>query len=394
MESGLEVEVIRGRDALGVVGPALDDLHAAAGTPVTARRPWLETWVDCFDDEPLVVAVRSGATLEAAALLAQRRRLGVTTVVAMGQGPSDRVAFPSRRPEASAALAERLAAHLLGQAGLWSLTVRHLPTEDPVAVGLAARLPHAALVAGDPSPALRFGPDRRLRAYVSRNHHQQIRQARNRMQREGLTPEFRHLRELEAIEAVMPDVEQVCRRRDAMLHRHSQLDDPRFGPFFRAVILDHAARGEVDLTLLFLKGELAAYCLCFVDRGSYRMWNCRFSPEWARLSPGRVTNNEALAHGLEDPDCTEFDWMLGDEAYKSGATNHVDPSQNLLAWSSPVVRAALDSPRYVLQFMKETKDRHEPLERGWEGMKRGRERLRQGWRQAAGGKGRGRVPRP
>jgi CelD/BcsL family acetyltransferase involved in cellulose biosynthesis len=178
-------------------------------------------------------------------------------------------------------------------------------------------------------------------------------------------------------------VEEVCRRRDAMLHRASQLDDPRSGPFFRAVILDHAGRGEVELTILRLDGEVAAYCLCFVDKGSYRMWNCRFAPAWAHLSPGRVTNNEAILHALADPACSEFDWMLGDESYKSGVQNHMDTSQNLLAWSSATVRAVLDAPRSVLQAMKEVKDRHEPLERAWENTKRARERMRSRARQAA-----------
>jgi len=376
----VELEVIRGRRALEEMGMALDDLHTATATPVTARRPWLQTWLGCFHDEPLAVAVRSGERLEAVALLAQRRRLGLTVTVAMGHGPSDRVAFPSRGPEASSTLSIGLAAHLLGQSGPWQLTVRHLPSNDPVAVALAGHLPQAKLVAGDTSPALRFGPDRRLRTYVSRNHHQQVRQATNRMRREGLTPEFEHLREAGAISAVLPDVEQVCRSRDAMLHRPSQLDDPRFGPFFRAVILDHAARGEVELTLLRLKGELAAYCLCFVDNGSYRMWNCRFAPQWAHLSPGRVTNNEALQHALADPSCTEFDWMLGQESYKSGVNNHMDPSQNLLAWSSPTVRAVLDAPRHLLQVLKDVKDHHEPLGRAWEDAQRARERIRQRWR--------------
>jgi CelD/BcsL family acetyltransferase involved in cellulose biosynthesis len=301
----------------------------------------------------------------------------------MGDGPSDRVAFPSRGEEASAALSSGLAACLLGQAGLWRLTVTHLPVDDPVAVALVARLPQAKLVAGDTSPALRFGPDRRLRSYVSRNHHQHIRQAINRMQREGLTPEFEHLREPAAIVGVLPQVEEVCRRRDAMLHRPSQLDDPRNGAFFRAVILDHAGRDEVELTILRLKGEVVAYCLCFVDNGSYRMWNCRFAPTWAHLSPGRVTNNEAMHHALADPGCCEFDWMLGDESYKSGVQNHMESSQNLLAWSSASVRAVLDGPRSVRQALKELKDRHEPLERLWEDSRRARERIRSRLRQAA-----------
>ena len=379
----MELQVIRGQRALDGMAGALDDLHAATATPVTARRPWLQTWLSCFHDEPLVVAVWSGELLEAVALLAQHRRLGVTETVAMGNGPSDRVAFPSRGPEASAALSRGLAACLQGQSGQWRLTVSHLPANDPVAVELAARLPQAKLVAGDTSPALRFGADRRLRTYVSRNHHQHIRQAINRMRREGLTPEFEHLREPAAIAAVLPQVEEVCRRRDAMLLRPSQLDDPRFGPFFRAVILDHAARDEVELTILRLKGEVVAYCLCFVDHGSYRMWNCRFAPEWAHLSPGRVTNNEAMHHALADPGCSEFDWMLGDESYKSGVQNHMESSQNLLAWSSATVRTVLDGPRSVRQALKELKDRHEPLERAWKDSRRARERIGSRLRQAA-----------
>lgn len=379
----MELRVTRGERALDGMADALDDLHAATATPVTARRPWLQTWLSCFPDDPLVVAVWSGERLEAVALLAQHRRLGITETVAMGNGPSDRVAFPSRGPEASAALSRGLAASLLGQSGHWRLTVSHLPPNDPVAVAVAARLPQATLVAGDTSPALRFGPDRRLRSYVSRNHHQHIRQATNRMGREGLKPEFEHLREPASIAAVLPQVEEVCRRRDAMVHRPSQLDDPRFGPFFRAVILDHAGRDEVELTILRLKGEVAAYCLCFVDNGSYRMWNCRFAPAWAHLSPGRVTNNEAMHHALADPSCSEFDWMLGDEGYKSGVQNHMESSQNLLAWSSATVRAVLDGPRSVRQALKELKDRHEPLERAWEDSRRARERIRAGLRQAA-----------
>lgn len=372
----MEWEVIRGRQALGRLGPDLDDLHAATDTPVTARRPWLQTWLCYFHHEPLVVAVRSGEQLEAAALLAQRRRFGLTETVAMGHGPSDRVAFPSRGPEATNVLAGALATFFSGQPGPWRLTVSRLPANDPVAVAFASFFPQAALVAGDVSPALRFGPDRRLRSYVSRNHHQQIRRAFNRMLRENLNPDFQHLRDRRAIAGVLPDVEEVCRRRDAMLYRPSQLDDPMFGPFFRGIILELAGRGEVDLTLLRLNGALAAYCLCFVDNGSYRMWNCRFAPEWAELSPGRVTNDEALRRALADPACTEFDWMLGDEDYKAGLKNHTDPSENLLAWSSAGLRAVFDGPRRVTQSLKELKDRHDLLERAWQDSLAARERIR------------------
>src|SRR4029077_21077166 len=84
--SGVELQVIRGQRALDGMAEALDDLHAATATPVTARRPWLQTWLSCFPEEPLIVAVWSGERLEAVAPLAQHRRLGITETVAMGNG--------------------------------------------------------------------------------------------------------------------------------------------------------------------------------------------------------------------------------------------------------------------------------------------------------------------
>jgi CelD/BcsL family acetyltransferase involved in cellulose biosynthesis len=365
----VKLEVLQAPEVLDELGGALDELHAAAATPVTARRPWLATWLSSFPYEPLVLVILGGDRLEAAALLAQRRRHGVTEVVAMGHGPSDRVAFPSRGPEASLALSQAMAGYLLGLKGPWRLAVGHLPVGDPVATALAGGLPFGQLIGGADSPALRFGEERTLRGYVSRNHHQQVRRVTNRMEREGLAPAFEHLREPADLRAALPEVERVCRQRDAMVRRRSQLDDPSFGPFFRAVVLEHARRGEVDLTTLRLQGELAAYCLCFVDGGSYRMWNCRFAPRWAHLSPGRVTNNEALRHALADPACQEFDWMLGEEDYKSGLANHVDPSQDLLAWSSRPVWAVYHSRRRLLAGLKDVKDRHELLQRAWAGLK-------------------------
>ncbi|MCA1707566.1 MAG: GNAT family N-acetyltransferase [Actinobacteria bacterium] len=361
----MRVRLIEGNHVLDELGTSLDELHAATATPVTAQRPWLEAWVRCYRDHKPMAVVVEGADgrLEAAALLARRSRLGVTEVFAMGHGPSDQIRLPARDRAAAEKLSCGMVNVLQALPGWWRLVLKHLPADDVVANVLAAQLSCAQLVTGDASPTTRFGADRSLRTYVSRNHHQQVRRMHNRIRRDGLTLDVVHLQDAPEIAAVLPEVEDVCRRRDAQLHRPSPLDDKRAGPFFRQVIMEHAERGKVELTLLRLGGELAAYVLCFLDGHVYRMWSCRGAPAWAEYSAGRLANNAALANALSNEGCTEFDWMRGDEDYKLSMANHVEQAQDLLAWSSPAVRAVMDAPRRLEIELKGAAARYERVER-------------------------------
>src|SRR5438552_17986643 len=84
---GATVSVLRGPSVLADLGDELDDLLAATGAPIPARRPWLQAWVDAFTDHgPWAVVVRSPDRLEGVALLATRVRRGVTEVVRLGNG--------------------------------------------------------------------------------------------------------------------------------------------------------------------------------------------------------------------------------------------------------------------------------------------------------------------
>ena len=67
---GATVSVLRGPSVLADLGDELDDLLAATGAPIPARRPWLQAWVDAFTDHgPWAVVVRSPDRLEGVALL-------------------------------------------------------------------------------------------------------------------------------------------------------------------------------------------------------------------------------------------------------------------------------------------------------------------------------------
>jgi CelD/BcsL family acetyltransferase involved in cellulose biosynthesis len=358
------VRQITGHQALTSLDAAIDDLHTATAAPVTARRPWLETWIRCHPQYvPWVVVVDDGADrLRAAAPLAWRRRAGMTEIVAIGHGASDDVRLPARDAPAAFLLAAAVAIRLAAIRGPWRLLIGQLRAGDEVAVELADRLPRARLVPADPSPVTRFTDDRSPRTYVSRNHHQQVRRMLNRMQRDGLEPQIEVTRDPQAIAALLPAVEQVCRRRDATLHRRSPFEDPIQRRFFYDVVSRFAEQQQVELLTVRLDRDLACYVLCFLDQVAYRMWSCRFDPRWQRYGVGRVGNHFALTRALSDPGCAEFDWMRGDEPYKFSMSNAVSHAVTLIAWSGPLCETLTDAPRQVRSTLKPVVERHQRLQ--------------------------------
>jgi CelD/BcsL family acetyltransferase involved in cellulose biosynthesis len=306
------------------------------GAPLMARRPWLESWITSYRDyRPVAVVIETGGRLAGAALFAARGQRPVR-FVALGHGPSDAFALPVPDEAAADALAAAVSDYLGHLGRPWQLTLRHLPAGDRVATALARTLPHAEIAPGAVSPVLRVGDTRTLRAHVSRNHHQQTRRLRNRLDRDGIDPSVAHLRDPGRIQAVLPEVVEVCRARDQALGRRSAMDDPATGTFFRRVVLSHACLGLVVLTTLHIGDQLAAYVLCFVDGAAYRMWHSRFHPDWSRYGVGLLAHDDALVYALEHG-CELYDWGRGEEAYKSSLSNEQVRGEDLHAWSGAFV---------------------------------------------------------
>jgi CelD/BcsL family acetyltransferase involved in cellulose biosynthesis len=319
----------------------LDHLHASVGAPVTARRTWLQVWLDTHTGyEPFVVGLHTPeGALAAVALLATSKRAGVTRVVPMGHGTSDVVTMSALDDRYAEALASLVAEHLR-TVRPWNLTARHTSQLDPVVPHLIQRLRHAQLLDGDVSPVMRATQGDSLNAYVSSSHRKGGNWLRNRLRREGVALDVAHLADPAEVAEALPEVEDVHRLRDHQLGRDSPMDSPEGLTFFRELVLRHAERDEVRLTTLRLGGALAAYALCFADGDTYRMWNCRFDPEFAPHSPGKLAIDEAIAQALRDGVKT-YDFMRGDEPYKRGYSNDENYTKDLRA-SSNVVFATSD----------------------------------------------------
>ena len=341
MDAGAWVRTDRG--VLIDLARAIDELQQATGAPVTARRLWLQQWLDTEGlYQPLVVGLGSSKRLDAVALLATRTRWDVTTVVPMGHGPSDLVTTSARDEESAQRLASRLTDHL-HTVRPWRLNLRHSARTDPLLEPLAERLRRVRVLDGDVHPVLCADRGPILSHYVSRSHRRRVAQLRRRIDRDGVVLGLEHLHEPTEIAAVMPEVERVHRLRDDHAGRASAMDDQGRRDFFRRVVRSHADMGQICLTVLRLDDRLAAYVLCFVDRTGagdvYRLWNPRFDPEFSQYSPGKVSIDESIAHALAEG-AIAYDFMRGDEPYKASYANATEQALDLHGWSNAVLEGA------------------------------------------------------
>lgn len=328
------VESHRGSSVLQRLGTELDELHAATGTPITARRVWLQSYTRSSPQyEPWSVVVREprGRPV-AAALLGCLQRPDWLEVVALGHG-GGRSRLPARTPRGAAVLAGAIGELLAGLGRPWVLRLEYLPAGDPVVDRLAATLPQTRLVPAEGIPKLLLGADRRLEAYLGKGLRKQLRRARGRIVGDGVDLSIEHVRDPERITAVLGDIEAVHRRRDHDQGRPSDLDTPTGLWVWRDSILRHAHQGEVEVGLLRLEQELAAYTVALLDGRSYRLLDGRFATPWGRYSPGRLIEVAALERLLASDQFAELDWMshLGGETLIG--YNFVEASQHLLAAS-------------------------------------------------------------
>jgi hypothetical protein len=330
-----------GLDALRAVGPALDDLYAASGAPVTARTRWQEVWSRTAPGwEPWIITVRAAdGSLAGAAPMARRRVGPLLRVVGLGHGTADDARLPVRTAAAAPTLATAMSRKLDDLGRPWTLLVEQLPADCPVSAALVGTLRHARLVGGQGMPMVETQGDREPNHFLSRNARGAENKARNRLATTGVTVTERWLTDPTEVRAAVPAMSAVHRARDRQLGRVSDHEDPSRAAFYRDVLIEHAAAGELEVLLLEADGDLAAYVAAFRDGAALRVWDNRVSPRWAEFSAGRLANHAAIRRVLADPDLNILDWMRGEEPYKLSSATKVVATQMLEAWSSPVARA-------------------------------------------------------
>lgn len=340
-------DVLRGREALAAVAAPYDALVRRTGGPLTARSPWLQAWAGAHPGyEPWTLVVREDGSdrLVAAAALGRREVAGRLDVAPLGFGRNDRARLPAVDGEAAGLLADLLVGELGALDVPWTLRVEQLPVDDPVAAALAARLPFSAVLPGGDVPHVRMLPEVETpEAHLTKNMRTSLRKAANRLASDGHRLELARTSTPDGVLAQLDEVAVVHRDRDRAQGRQSDLDSDEGASFWRDVLETHAARGEVELTTLRAEGALVAYVLAFLDGNAYRVFDGRFSSEWARYSPGRSVEVSALGRAMADPRFTVLDWMNSVAPDKLVAANGVEPTQHLVACSASLAKVPLQA---------------------------------------------------
>lgn len=336
----LSAELI-GVDALRSARAQLSELYASAAAPVTARWRWQQIWARTHPGwEPWIITIRgTDGSLAAAAPFARRRRGPLVRIVGLGHGTSDEARLPARDMSAATSLARAVSRSLDGLGRPWTLLVEQLPADCPVTAALTRTLDHSRVEAGHGMPRVEVDAEREPNRYLSRNARSAENKARNRFRATGIAVTERWVTDAADVRAAVPAMSAVHRARDEQLGRVSDHDDPGRAAFYRDVLVDHAAAGELDLLLLEADGDLAAYVAAFRDGPALRVWDNRVSPRWAEFSAGRLANHAAIRRVLADPQLTILDWMRGEEPYKLSSATAVVATQTLQSWSSPLARA-------------------------------------------------------
>ena len=334
--------VRRGPGLLDVLGAReLDDLLEAAGAPVTARGTWLRAWVGAYQPaQPEAVAVRDESTgrLDGVAVLSARADGAHDVLVPLGRRQSDRGALPARHADAAEVLAAAVAAHLRGRHRPWVLRLGQLPARDPVAAALVRLLGGAArLVSGVAIPKIEFGATTSVSDWLGGGLRKQLRKARNRLDVDGVEAVTAFTRDPAEVAVLLGEIERTHRARERDARRTSDLDAAPGLRFWRAAILDHAARGEVEVATLRFDGVLAAYVVSLLDGDAFRVFDGRCATASARYSPGRLLETAVLERALAEPRFARVDWMNGLASEKLVAANAVENTEHLVAASPGLV---------------------------------------------------------
>jgi CelD/BcsL family acetyltransferase involved in cellulose biosynthesis len=225
------------------------------------------------------------------------------------------VAAPGQEDQVAAAAGEALA----GAANRWSMiALDHV--EDPdtwadsLAEGTGMRLKRRSHEAAG-LPWIDLASYGGWEAYLaSRSSHlrKRLRQLDRRLARDH---EVR-VRRTESAEALAADVEALFDLHDRRWQGGSSLASPRARSFHGAFAAAALERGWLRLWFLELDGEPVASWYGWRLGDRYSFYNGGFDPALSKLSPGMVLLARVLESAF-DEGAETFDFLLGDESYKS-----------------------------------------------------------------------------
>jgi hypothetical protein len=323
----------------------------AIAAPATGRWPGLLIWMETHPEyEPWGLIIEHNFEPVAVTILTRYRRFGVWIIGKPG-GIGDQVLFAALQDSTAVKLAQAISKAIEGFGGPWVVNISDLNyPSDLVVSTLQSNWRYSQTQQVSPVPHLLFIPNTPLNKYLSTNTRSSIAKARNRIEREGIRMVLEWVRDPEQIIQLLPKIYDIYRHRDYQLRGKSLIDDVNAEKFFTAFVTEHARQGLIDILIVHLNEELAAFAVCLLDNGESWVLVNRVSPLWLRYSPGTIANAEVIRHAFEDNRSHGVNWGGASQRYKLSGEVTLIPHQTLTAWSSPTVGLLIKLKRVVYRL--------------------------------------------
>ena len=317
-----------GHRAVAALDDELGALAMSCGAPLTARPAWsLATGDVSAFLRPWALVARDGAGAAVGAVVLldhiQDPRAVLTTLA--GTEGGHRGAILTGDATVALALGDALRRALDEQSIPATVVLGPLPAGSAVVDAFSTGLSGSRQDEAAPVPVIRRSAGTEPDAYMAPGMRRTLRKAANRLGADGRLARTRFTGDAAEILGSLPQLEMVYRHRDHVHGRISDLDDAVRHRAWRNRVRNLTEVGLLELAILDIDGELAAYTLGVVDGPVYRLLEGRFVTRWARYSPGRLLEAAVVQRVLDDEALTEFDWMTAVAPESLLGRNDADP---------------------------------------------------------------------
>jgi hypothetical protein len=327
-QSRVVVEASYGRQAVAAIHDELGALAVSCDAPLTARPAWSLVPGNASDYlRPWALVARDAAGTPVGALVLldyiHDPRAVLTTLA--GTDGGHRGAILTRDTTVALALGDALQGILDEQSTPSTVVLGPLPAGSAVVDAFSTGLYGSRQDPAAPVPVIRRSAGTDPDDYLAAGMRRSLRKSANRLATDGRHAQTRFTSDATEILGSLRKLEYVHRNRDHMHGRISDLDDAVRHGAWRDRAQNLTEVGLLELAMLDIDGELAAYTLGVVDGPVYRLLEGRFVTEWARYSPGRLLEAAVVQRFLDDDALTTFDWMTSVAPESLLGRNDEDP---------------------------------------------------------------------
>lgn len=331
--SELQVRIYTSLDEPEIAPPAWNDLLSRSDTnTVFQTHEWMTSWWQAFGAgrEMLLIAVFDNSRLVGLAPLQRESGNTATSDISfIADGNADYCDFLLAEPRLP--VLQRIIATLASQCDRWhELRLNNLPEHSFTATHIQAvcvgQNLHPLRVGRIVCPAMVFGEP--VSAAVSIQRRQSLKRPLHYFQAQGRI-EYTELTTTDTALAQLPGFfeQHIARWKDS--RNPSLFTKPGNQAFYRQLVSGLLPTGWLVFSVVLFDGKPLAFHFGFAYRQCYYWYKPSYDIAYRRHSPGNLLLRFLLMRAVERR-CLEFDFTIGNEAFKQRYSNTTRHNQCLV----------------------------------------------------------------